>query len=114
MYVTKEGDLKSKVYGSNTEHWLGLYLGLCTLCLTLFATNFFFVPDNSDVALGYRSRLNGWSYCNFAINDVDLFGVKDSSHIRVTDHKNIYTLLQTPVNTLIMYFCGLILNSFQT
>lgn len=61
--------------------------------------SFVLLSDDSDVAIGYRKHVNGWSYCNFSANDSSSVSAPGSSAIRLTDGKYLYTILscQNPV-----------------
>jgi len=55
--------------------------------------SFVCLTDKTDVALGYRKKVNGWSYCNFTLREINAFVTSEDTTIKITDGKYLYTIV---------------------
>ena len=58
--------------------------------------------DKTDVALGYRKKVNGWSYCNFTLREINAFVTSEDTTIKITDGKYLYTIVSAKVSHVIL------------
>ena len=64
----------------------------------------FLYSDKSDIAVGYRKQVNGWSYCNFTMNDVNAYASSGRKSVKITDGKYLYSILSSKVSIFKMGF----------
>jgi len=61
--------------------------------------SFVCLTDKSDIAVGYRKQVNGWSYCNFTMNDVNAYASSGGKSVKITDGKYLYSILSSKDHT---------------
>lgn len=61
--------------------------------------SFICLTEKSEIALGYREKVNGWSYCNFTMKDINAFVTEGDTNIKITDGKHLYTIVSAKDHT---------------
>merc|ERR1712168_159100 len=61
--------------------------------------SFICLTEKSEIALGYREKVNGWSYCNFTMTDINAFVTEGDTNIKITDGKHLYSIVSAKDHT---------------